>query len=166
MMDLPGLHDMIGTEGAGITWLQMSFRGALIFLTGLLLVRLAGKRLFGKWGAVDTVVAVMIGSNLSRAMTGSAPFGPTLCATAILLLLHAFFIYASVFIPLLSPLVKGKAIPLVRDGVADRATMRRHGIGTGDLEEALRCHGIADLAEVGQACLERNGSISVIRCAA
>jgi len=32
----PELHDMIGTEGAGITWLQMSFRGALIFLTGLI----------------------------------------------------------------------------------------------------------------------------------
>lgn len=163
-MDLFGLHNLIGQEGTEITWLQMSFRGSLIFLSGLLLVRLAGKRLFGKWGALDTVVAVMIGSNLSRAMTGSAPFGPTLCATAALLLLHGIFVYAAVFIPRMSKLVKGSAAPLVRNGVPDLSAMRRHGVGVGDLEEAIRCHGVAHIADVSQACLERNGSISVIPC--
>jgi uncharacterized membrane protein YcaP (DUF421 family) len=149
-MELFGLHDLIGREGADISWLQMCFRGALIFFAGLLLVRLAGKRLFGKWGALDTVVAVMIGSNLSRAMTGNAPFAPTLCATAGILLLHAIFVYASVAFPRISAAIKGSAIPLVRDSVVDASAMRW-------------CHGIASLADVGQACLERNGSISVVR---
>jgi uncharacterized membrane protein YcaP (DUF421 family) len=87
-MHWQALHDLIGSEGASITWYQMSVRGTLIFAIGLLFVRIAGKRLFGKWGALDTVVAVIIGSNLSRAMTGSAPFFPTICVTAVLLFLH------------------------------------------------------------------------------
>ena len=162
-MELFGLHSLIGREDAAITWAQMGLRGALIFLAGLLLVRLAGKRLFGKWDALDTVVAVMIGSNLSRAMTGSAPFGPTLLATAGLLLLHALFVYAAVAFPGISSLIKGRFVTLVRDGTIDMSAMRRHGIGTGDLEEAARCHGIASLGEVRQAFLERNGAISLIR---
>ena len=44
---IEGLHDLIGTEGGVIAWWQMSIRGVLVFLFGLVLVRLAGQRVFG-----------------------------------------------------------------------------------------------------------------------
>jgi hypothetical protein len=48
-MQWQALHDLIGSDSGSISWFQMSVRGTLIFVIGLLFVRLAGKRLFGKW---------------------------------------------------------------------------------------------------------------------
>jgi hypothetical protein len=38
----------------------------------------AGRRVFGRWAALDIVVAIVVGSNLSRALTGAAQLGGTL----------------------------------------------------------------------------------------
>ena len=40
----------------------------------VLLLRLAHKRLLGKWSALDFVLTIIVGSNLSRALTADAPF--------------------------------------------------------------------------------------------
>lgn len=52
-------------------------RGALTFLVTLALVRLRDKRLVGKGTACDLAVAIMIGSVMSRSITGSSPLIPT-----------------------------------------------------------------------------------------
>ena len=156
------LHAFIGTEGQDIGWLQMSLRATLIFVLGVLIVRFAATRAFGKWSALDIILAVIVGSNLSRALTGSAPFLPTLIATVLLVVLHGLLAMAAARWSWLSTLTKGASIPLVRDGQLDEAAMRRAGIGQGDLRMALRaaCHN--DLERVRSASLERNGDISVI----
>lgn len=79
-------HDLIGSKG-DILWWQMSIRAVLIFLFGLVLIRLFGRRAFGKQTALDIVLAIVVGSNLSRALTANAPFFPTLAATAAIVLL-------------------------------------------------------------------------------
>lgn len=53
-----------------VSWLQECARAAVIFAYGLVLVRVAGRRVFGKWAALDIIVSVIVGSNLSRALTG------------------------------------------------------------------------------------------------
>lgn len=55
-------HDLIGAAN-DITWWQMSLRAALIFLFGLLLLRLFGPKAFGKQTPVDIVLAIIMGSN-------------------------------------------------------------------------------------------------------
>ena len=89
------LHAFIGTEGQDIGWLQMSLRATLIFVLGVLIVRFAATRAFGKWSALDIILAVIVGSNLSRALTGSAPFLPTLIATVLLVVLHGLLAMAA-----------------------------------------------------------------------
>lgn len=79
--------DLFGITGQ-VTWVQECARAALIFAYGLLLVRVAGRRAFARWSALDIVVAIIVGSNLSRSLTGSAPLFPTIAATALLMLLH------------------------------------------------------------------------------
>ena len=71
------LDDVFGST-VGITWWQECARAALIFCYGLLLVRLAGRRIFATWSALDIVVAIVTGSTLSRALTGNAPLFGTL----------------------------------------------------------------------------------------
>lgn len=156
------LHAFIGTQGQDIGWLQMSLRATLIFVLGVLIVRFAATRAFGKWSALDIILAVIVGSNLSRALTGSAPFLPTLIATVLLVILHGLLAMAAARWSWLSTLTKGASIRLVRDGQMDEAAMRRAGIGEGDLRMALRASGHTDLERVRSASLERNGDISVI----
>lgn len=159
---MPWLYDVIGRHGEAITWSQMSVRALVIFAIGLAFVRLAGERVFGKWGALDILLAIIIGSNLSRTITGGAPFVPTLAATAVLIGAHALLAYAALWWSPLGGLLKGRPSQLVADGEIDWRAMRRHGVGRGDLEQALRRAGQADTRAVQAAFLERSGDISVI----
>lgn len=163
MDHLYALHELIGHEGEPILWWQMCLRATLILLFGLILFRLAGKRVFGKWGALDIILSVIIGSNLSRALTGGAPFLATLAATALLIVLHWALAAAAVRLPRLGPFLKGVPAKLIEDGEIDERAMVRHGVGANDLEAALRCAGVADSRSVKSAWLERNGDISVIQ---
>lgn len=158
------LHDWIGNDSNAITWWQMSLRGLLIFAYGIVLVRLAGKRAFGKVSAFDIVLAIIIGSNLSRALTGSAPFGATLLASTILVLLHRTLAVAAFNTSWLGYVIKGEPRCLVREGEPQKKELRASQITDEDLHEALRLNaGQEDLAGIHAAWLERNGEISFVR---
>lgn len=161
-MDWTIAHGLIGHSGEAIRWDQMCFRGFVIFAIGLVFVRVAGERVFGKWGALDILLAIIIGSNLSRTITGGAPFVPTLCATAVLIALHAALAYAAVLWPALGSWLKGRPTQLILDGLVDQRALRRHAVGQGDLQQALRRAGQTEPSAVRAAFLERNGDISVI----
>ena len=142
---------------------QACARMALIFLYGLALVRFAGRRVFGKWAALDIVVSVMIGSNLSRAATGNAALLPTMAESALLLLLHWGSAQAAARFSWIAWLVEGRQIVLGRDGTIDDAKRRRHGVSEGDLREALRRDGLREIGQTQEVALEPSGRLGVIR---
>lgn len=160
---MEAFYNLIGQDGGDIRWWQMCARAAIIFIYGVVIVRMAGKRVFGKWTAIDIVLSIVIGSNLSRTLTGNAPFVETLAATAVLVVLHSMLIMVSVRWSGLGHLLKGKGVRLITDGVVDERALRRHGIGEQDLEEALRDAGLEEPSGVRMAYLERNGDISVVK---
>lgn len=67
---------IIGPDSNAINWWQMCIRGVLIFCIALLLVRVGDRRIFNKNAAFDIVLSIILGSVLSRAITGNAPFVP------------------------------------------------------------------------------------------
>ncbi len=146
-----------------ITWWQMSIRAVIIFAYGVILLRLAGQRAFGRQSALDIVLTVLIGSNLSRAMTGGSPFLPTMAGSAALVLLYYASIHLTQRFDLVGFLLKGQHRYLVRDGSADPATMRQVGISERDLREAMRTEGVEELSDVKLATLERSGHVSVVK---
>jgi uncharacterized membrane protein YcaP (DUF421 family) len=58
--------------------------------------------------------------------------------------------------------IEGEARMLVRDGTVLIRALREEGVDQDELDAALRAHGIADVADVGLAVLETDGTISVI----
>lgn len=144
-----------------ITWWQMSIRGVLVFVYGLVRVRLAGQRVFGKLASLDIVLAVLVGSHLSRPLTANAPFVPTLTATAVIALAHWSITFLSLHSKFVGKLVRGEVVPLVRDGEVDWRAMRRHALSEGDLAEAARNAGVFELDQVRTAVVERSGRISL-----
>ena len=156
------LHVVFGPDSTSMSWWQMCARSALIFLVGIGLIRLSGQRTFSQYSALDTIVTILVGSNLSRALTGNASLIPTLVGSVTIVVLHRSLARASVGSKALSRLLAGTAFPLVRDG-RPNADMRRRAVGDDDLAEAMRLHGFDDVAEIRVATLERNGHISVVK---
>ena len=157
------LVPIIGSDADTILWWQMVVRGLLIFFYGLILIRLAPVRAFGGMGAFDVVLAVILGSILSRTLTANAPFLPSLAAAATLVLLHCALAKWSAHSRRIGFLVKGEPVRLIVDGAIDERAMHRVALGPGDLHLALRANGMSDFSEVEAAYLERNGNITFIR---
>lgn len=154
----------IGPDDAHhLTVWQMCVRGAVIFLMGIFYIRAVGPRTFGRNTPLDIVVSVVIGSNLSRAMTGSSAFVPTLAGTYVLVALHWIFAWATRHSHRLGLIVKGDPLDLIRDGRVDRAQMRKQNISDQDLDEELRSHGVERPEQVKLAVLERSGKLSIIK---
>jgi uncharacterized membrane protein YcaP (DUF421 family) len=142
---------------------QACARAVLIFAYGLLLTRLVGRRLFGKWSALDIVVSIIVGSNLSRALTGSAPLFATLVATTLLFALHWILARLAAQSQKASRLLEGLPIVIARDGELEVERLHQNAISDADVNEALRQSGVRDVANTEVLTLEPSGKITVIK---
>jgi uncharacterized membrane protein YcaP (DUF421 family) len=144
--------------------LATTVRTVVVYAFALAAVRIGKKRFLSQASAFDVIVAIMLGSIMSRAVEGSASFGPTLLSGAVLVGTHWLLAALSSRLDSFGPLVKGRATMLVRDGRVDHEALRESGVSEQDLEQAIRLKiGETEPSHVRLACLERNGSISVIR---
>jgi len=153
---------LIGPDTGDASVVQLCVRAVILFLFGILCIRIAGRRTFSQITPLDIIVALIIGSNISRAMTGKAPFFPGLAATLVVVILHRLLAMATLRWSPLSRLMKGAPVVLIRDGVADQSAMRRHAIAQADLIEGLRIEQVDRIEDARLATLEAGGKISVI----
>src|SRR5690625_7997837 len=89
---LEHFYYLTGDEAASITWWQMGLRAVIIFFWAVLLYRLFPRRAFGSSSTTDIGLVVIVGSALSRALTGSVPLLPTMFATALLRVFYGIVI--------------------------------------------------------------------------
>jgi uncharacterized membrane protein YcaP (DUF421 family) len=153
---------VIGQSGGDITLSQMLARASLVLLIGLALVRLTTPRLFSRATPIDIVVAVIVGSNLSRTLTGNAPFIEVIVATIFLVALHATLTHIAARWRPLATLIKGRKHILAEDGKVNHEKMRACAVGERDLMAAIRAAGGSRLIDVKLATLERGGEIDVV----
>lgn len=142
---------------------QAALRVVLVYVSALALVRLGSKRFLSQATALDVIVAIMLGSVMSRAADGSSPFLPTLLIAGALVGTHWLFALLAYHTSWFGKLVKGERVLLIKDGKVQQDGMRRGSITQDDLTQALRMQTRqTDPAKVELAYLERNGQISVI----
>jgi uncharacterized membrane protein YcaP (DUF421 family) len=157
------VQSALGLDTAQLAVWQMGLRALLAYVVAVVLVRLGEKRFLGKFTAFDVILGIMLGSILSRAITGSSPFFPSLAAAGVLMLVHYAFATAAYYYDGFGTLVKGKARIFIRDGQIQWEAMRRSHISEKDLMSAPRENGQVDeFGKVKWARLERSGNISVI----
>lgn len=157
------LHQIFGDSSNDVGWAEQSARAMLVFVYGLALVRIAGRRLFGKFGALDLVVSIIIGSNLSRVLTGNAPVVATLTATTLFFALYWVLAWVAVRSRPFSRLVEGEPVVLGENGNLDERRMRAANISLVDVHEALRQGGVEDAGATRKIVLEPSGHISVLK---
>jgi uncharacterized membrane protein YcaP (DUF421 family) len=142
---------------------KMVLRATLVFMLAIALARMGSKRFMARHSAFDLILAIMLGSVLSRAITGQSPFFPTFAAGVTLVVMHAAFAWMASRSDWFGYLIKGHAIILAKDGKIIPGALKRNNLGENDFEEALRIHGnCISVEEVRAAYLERNGDISIL----
>lgn len=160
---MPELNKLFGLNTDLETIIMFAIRAVVVFVISVLFVRIGGKRLFNKNSAFDIVAAIMLGSILSRAITDSTPFIPTLVAGAFLVFTHRFFAYLSYRSDWLGNQIKGKKTVLIKDGKLLEENMRKSHITRQDLLLAAREQArLERLEDIEEANLERSGNISIL----
>ncbi len=152
------------TDASDVGVASMALRTVVVYAVAIATVRLANRRFLSRATAFDVIVAIMLGSILSRAINGSASFVPTLLGGGlVLVLMHALFALLAFRSDWFGAFVKGEPILLVRDGTLQSEGMRAARLSNRDLEESLRLQGqVPDVAGVQLAYMERSGQISIV----
>lgn len=155
-------HALVGPDEGASTIGQFCARAVVLLAYGILSIRIAGRRTFSSLSPLDIFIAIVVGSNISRVMTGNVAILPSLAATLLLVSLHRLLAMATVHSNLLAHFIKGSPQVLVRDGVADSRALRRFGLSEEDLAEALRMGRLERADQARLVIFERGGKISVV----
>jgi uncharacterized membrane protein YcaP (DUF421 family) len=153
----------LGLEPKDLSFIQMSLRGIVVFVTALAIVRVGNKRFLSKMTAFDAILGFVMSSMLSRAINGSAAFFPTLGTGIVLVAVHALMAEFSFRSERFGALVKGNAATIITEGKPDRKAMARAKISEKDLLEEARLNGqVMNVDDIQLATLERNGEVSIV----
>lgn len=149
---------------AHLGWGQVAMRALAVYLISIVLVRIGKSRLISRVSALDVIVAFVLGSLLSRGITGSASISNTAVSCAVLIALHSLLTWLACYSHWLGKLVKGHCRILIRDGIVNSDNLRKSHLSEDDLLEELRLNAnCEDIEQVKTAYKERSGEISVIK---
>ncbi len=140
--------DLLFGNTPPLDWTQKLARATLIFAYGLLLVRVFGRRVFGKWAALDRERATLGDDGGNRTLVGVALVAVARGGPFTLAVAHGRGSCSS----------PGRG----RTGI-DAAKLKSHAGSEADLLEALRKEGIGTSAEAELIILEPSGNISVLK---
>lgn len=142
---------------------QLILRTIFIYVVALLLIRVGKRRFMGSYTTFDILLGFIVGSILSRAITGGIRFVDMFSVIVVLFALHWIIAVFSYYSQRFSNVVKNTARKLVVDGEVQEDAMQKSKIGKNDLMQAIReVANVDSLDNVKAAYLERDGNITVI----
>lgn len=142
---------------------HIMLRGAVVYVAGVMMVRLAPRRFMGRHTPFDLILGIILGAVLARSINGGAPLVPTLAGGFALVFLDRAFAAWAYHSGSFRKLVEGEHLVLVRDGSVNRRALHRSYLSEEDLRAAVRTRGgIEEPDEAAAVRIERSGEISVV----
>jgi len=153
-------HDLVTM---GIPVADKVIRTVAVYAGVLVLLRIGGKRDLAQLDTFDLVVLLLLSNVVQNAVIGSdnSLLGGMLGA-GVLLAFNAIVARVRRASDRAAIILEGSATVLVKDAVIQQKALAKEGLRSADVITALRRQGIDSLAEVAEARLEPNGTISVI----
>ncbi|REJ77925.1 MAG: DUF421 domain-containing protein [Acidobacteria bacterium] len=156
---------LIGVEEnlADLSLLQIVARTVFVYGVALILIRIGKRRFLGGFSAFDILMGFVVGSIMSRTITGRETLFSATVVILSLMLIHYTISYITYYYSDASKFVKTSERQLISDGVIDEDAMQRSKLGRNDLMQAIRKQGGSESEEgIKAAYLERDGSITII----
>jgi len=136
-------------------------RALVAFLFLWFVTRVTGKSTLGELSAFQLVLYVVMGDLIQQGVTQQDySLTGAILAVSVFALCTITVSWANHRWPSLRPAVKGAPLVLVRNGELLSDAMASERMGTDDLYEAAREHGIRRVADIELAVLEVDGKIS------
>jgi uncharacterized membrane protein YcaP (DUF421 family) len=143
---------------------QFIFRGAVVYISVLMLLRMGGKRQVGQMGVGEFVAILLISNAVQNAMNGgdnSITGGIILSAVIVSLSVGvAYLTYRS---KRWQHIIQGHPTLLIHKGRILHQNMRKERMNNHELKALLRRQGIHEIHEVAEAVLESDGMLSVTK---
>ena len=144
--------------------LNVALRTSVVYVALLAAFRLTGTRQLGQMSTFDLVLLLIIANAVQNAMVGpDTSLVGGLVAAGVLIGWHRAIDWWRLRSRGLAKAIAGEGIMLIHHGKILEGHCRRAGITHDELRQALREHGVADVANVLLAVLEPDGAVSVIR---
>jgi uncharacterized membrane protein YcaP (DUF421 family) len=147
----------------GTPVLELVVRAALIYAVFFGVLRLFGKREIGQFTIFDLALVLLAANALQPAITGpDASITGGLIVILTLFILNRGISLLRVRSTWVRRFLEFGPTVIGRDGAWILPELVRQGLDLGDVEAALREHGLDDVGQMKLATLEADGSISVV----
>lgn len=151
-------------SGKDLTILQMCFRGIIIFIIALGLIRISGRRSFGLKTPLDNIISILLGAILSRAVVGASPFIPIVSTCLLLVIIHRLLGWLTVRYKSFGMWIEGEKILLYENNTFIQQNMKRALVCEEDIMQAIRKSASTDnIEKIDKVFMERNGEISTLK---
>lgn len=144
-------------------YVLIALSAAAVYLFIVIAIRIVGKTEIAQLSVADLVFIMLLSNAVQNAMVGpdTSLLGGLVAATS-LFVVNFLFKEGLYRLPWLSKVMQGDSLMLVYQGSVNDANMRKAKITTDELLEAIREHGVSQVADVDLAVLEVDGNISVL----
>lgn len=144
-----------------LPWWEFMVRGAFVYATLLVMVRISGKRTIGQFTPFDLLVVMLLSEAVSPSLSGgddSLLGGAIIAGTLIMLNRSLAFITSRN--ETIAQALDGVPVLIGRDGAFFKEVAKRNWLAQGDLEQALR-EADCKLEDMQFAVLESDGTITI-----
>lgn len=136
-------------------------RAIIVYAFLILAMRLLGKRQMGELQPYEFALTILLAEIIGEPVSNvSTPLLHGLLPVAAVIVVQGVISIACMKSDRIRSLISGRPKVVVRRGVIDRRALDELCLSLSDLLEGLRGAGYMDIAEVGTAIMEANGSIS------
>ncbi|WP_082632530.1 DUF421 domain-containing protein [Chryseobacterium sp. IHB B 17019] len=143
--------------------LDVVLRSLCVYLFMMIAIRVFGKNQLSQLNAGDVVLLLLISNAVQNAMVGPDTSLQGGLIAALVLFAANFIVKRFMFFSQkFESLMEDEPVILVKDGMIDEKALDKVKITKGELEEAIREHGVDGIENVKLCILEVDGNISVI----
>jgi uncharacterized membrane protein YcaP (DUF421 family) len=144
--------------------LKILVRVAIVYVTCMVLLRVAGRREMSDLGPMDLLTMLLLSETVSPALTGdNNSLVAALVAASMLMAMTVSTAWLVRRSRLADRLIEGEAVLLIRDGRVRPDILRRFRITDDDLRASLHAQGMMSVSEVARGFVEAGGRLTFIK---
>lgn len=163
-VDAFDLQRMLIGDEPPLFLLEIVVRTVIVYVYALLLLRWLGSRTVGQLSTVEFLLVIALGSAVGDAMFyPDVPLVHALLVVTVVVLANKGLDMLIARSKRAERVLDGAAEEVIRDGVICKPFLSSTAMGTSELFQELREHGIEHLGQVARAYVEADGALTVFR---
>ncbi|HZZ44183.1 MAG TPA: YetF domain-containing protein [Tepidisphaeraceae bacterium] len=143
---------------------EFIFRGIIVYIFLLILLRLTGRRQIGQLAPFDMILLLVLSNAVQNAMNGGDnSLTGGIVSACTLVAMNSLVGELTYRFKFLESLIEGRPMSLIHDGHVNHRNLRKLKMTIHELNASLRMAGVGCQEHVLHAVLETTGQLTVIR---